>query len=50
MKAEYMVQNYNNYQESTPVSPNDTSYYTSAGNILEDGKFNGFVLEAAISF
>ncbi|SFT09139.1 hypothetical protein SAMN04487906_2892 [Zhouia amylolytica] len=35
MKAEYVTQNYNDYP---------------TGDLLEDGKFNGFVLEAAISF
>ncbi|UNY98720.1 hypothetical protein MQE36_16785 [Zhouia spongiae] len=35
MKAEYVTQNYKDYP---------------TGDLLEDGKFNGFVLEAAISF
>ena len=35
MKAEYVIQNYKDY----PV-----------GGLLEDGKFNGLTLEAAISF
>ena len=35
MKAEYVIQKYKDYP---------------AGNLLEDGKFNGLVLEAAISF
>ncbi|RPD99983.1 hypothetical protein EGM88_01595 [Aureibaculum marinum] len=35
VKAEYVNQNYKDYP---------------TGNLLEDGKFNGFVLEAAISF
>ncbi|WP_445734178.1 hypothetical protein [Mariniflexile sp.] len=35
MKAEYVTQKYNDYP---------------TGNLLEDGKFNGFILEAAISF
>jgi len=35
MKAEYVIQNYKDYP---------------TGNLLEDGKFNGLTLEAAISF
>ena len=41
MKAEYMIQNYNNYEKTVGNIP---------GSIYEDGKFNGFILEAVISF
>jgi hypothetical protein len=46
LKGEYVIQNYNNFENTT--KPNGSSY--TGADYRSGGKFSGYVIEAAVAF
>src|SRR5436190_12475536 len=46
LKGEYVIQNYNNFEKTT--KPNSSPY--TGADYRSGGKFNGYVIEAAVAF